>query len=205
LGGIEIRLVPRRPQPSTPAVIDDAGPRIKAALRIFDETVPLADTLGERYFSQHRTLDVRRFDLDHALRWHPGVRAVVALMTDPVSGEPTGIHRTFLDAGGSKIERKMLGRVGVIRISPDDAVTMGLGIAEGVEDGLAVLLSGWEPVWAATSAGAIARFPVLGGIEALTIFADADPVGMRAAEACRETWRAAGREVAITAPRRRAL
>jgi len=100
---------------------------------------------------EHRTLDVRLLDLDHALRWHCAKRAVVALMTDPVTGGPIGVHRTYLDPEGAKIERKMLGRRGVIRLSPDDAVTMGLGIAEGVEDGIAILLLGRSPVWVATS------------------------------------------------------
>jgi hypothetical protein len=54
---------------------------------------------------------------------------VVALMTDAISNDPIGIHRTFLDANGKKRERKMLGRQGVVRITPDEDVTLGLGIA----------------------------------------------------------------------------
>ena len=61
-------------------------------------------------------------------------------MTDPVTNEPTGIHRTFLNPDGKKIERKMLGRQGVVRVTPDEDVTYGLGIAEGVEDAIAVAL-----------------------------------------------------------------
>jgi hypothetical protein len=118
-----------------------------------------------------------------------------------MSGEPIGVHRTFLDANGAKIERKMLGRQGVIRLSLDDAVTMALGITEGVEDGIAILLSGWSPVWAATSAGAVSGLSVLPGVEALTVFADADDAGMQSAEACRERWCSAGRDVVISAPR----
>ena len=53
------------------------------------------------------------------------------------------------------------GRQGVVRITPDEDVTYGLGIAEGVEDALAVVMDWGRPVWAATSAGAIERFPVL--------------------------------------------
>jgi hypothetical protein len=174
-------------------------------MRIWAEAELLNGTLAERYFCEHRQIDVTRLELSHALRWHGGIRAVVALMTDAVSGEPTGIHRTLLDADGTKRERKMLGRQGVVRLSPDDAVTMGLGITEGIEDGLAVLLSGWAPVWAATSAGALAKFPTLSGVEALTIFADADAAGMRSAQACRERWYSAGREVVLSAPRRLAI
>ena len=62
-----------------------------------------------------------------------------------------------------------------------------------------MLLSGW-PVWAATSAGAIARLPVLAGIDALTIFADADQAGRQAAKACADRWAAHGRNVRIVAP-----
>jgi len=152
LGGAEIRLAPMRPRRRAPTVAaNDAEGRIESALRIWGETVPLTGTLAERYFLEHRTLDVRLLDLDHALRWHCAKRAVVALMTDPVTGGPIGVHRTYLDPEGAKIERKMLGRRGVIRLSPDDAVTMGLGIAEGVEDGIAILLLGRSPVWVATS------------------------------------------------------
>src|SRR5262249_41165816 len=87
---------PTRPRPSALANTDDAEARIKAAHRIWVESVPLAGTLGERYFVEHRRLDIARLDLNHCLRWHPAIRAIVALMTDPLSNEPIGIHRTFL-------------------------------------------------------------------------------------------------------------
>src|SRR5262249_41413079 len=74
------------------------------------------------------------------------------------------------------------------------------GITEGVEDAIAILLSGWSPVWAATSAGGVAKFPILFGIEALTVFADADAAGLRAAQICRDRWLAAGHEAVIAAP-----
>lgn len=95
----------------------------------------------------------------------------------------------------------MAGHAGVIRLSPDVEVTGGLGLAEGIETALSVVQGfGWRPVWAAASAGAIARFPVLPSIEALTIFADPDGAGLRAAEECAGRWRAAGREARTVAP-----
>ena len=77
--------------------------------------------------------------LGHCIRWHPGISAVVALMRDPITGEPCGLHRTFLDANAAKIDRRMIGRQGVVELSPREDVGHGLGLTEGIEDGLAVL------------------------------------------------------------------
>src|SRR5690606_19456602 len=133
-----------------------------------------------------------------ALRFYPGGRAMVALITDAVTGDPIGIHRTFLDRDGKRTEKKMLGQAagGVVRLSGDDEVTTGLGVAEGIETALAVP---FRPVWACLSAGQLAAFPVLAGIEALTIFADQDATGtgLNAARECAERWHAAGCEVTI--------
>jgi putative DNA primase/helicase len=148
------------------------------------------------------------------IRFHPDCPrgaerwpAMLALMTDPATGDPCGVHRTFLARNGSgkapgELPAKMMaGRAGVVRLVPDTGVTMGLGIAEGVETSLSVMQGfGWRPVWAATSAGMIRTFPVLPGIEALTVFADADGAGMEAAKACAARWREAGRETCVLAP-----
>ena len=180
---------------------DDASCRVEFAGRIWRETSPLAGTLGEIYFREHRKLTFDGAQFAHVLRWHKGIRAVVGLMTDAVTAEPVGIHRTFLEQDGTKRERRMLGRQGVVRLSPNEFVTTGLGICEGIEDAIAVSLSGWCPIWAATSSGAIARFPVINSVEALTVFADADVPGMQAARNCAARWRAEGREVRIALPR----
>ena len=49
----------------------------------------------------------------------------------------------------------MLGKQGVVRLSSDEDVLEGLAICEGIEDGLAILVSGWGPVWAATNPEAL--------------------------------------------------
>jgi putative DNA primase/helicase len=169
---------------------------------IWSASISLRDSLGWRYLVERRGLHVGLLDdLSHVLRWHQGISAVVALMTDPVNNEPTGVHRTYINPDGTKRERKMLGRRGVIRLSPDEEVTRCLGLCEGIEDGLAILLSGWAPVWAATSAGAIQQFPVLSGIDSLTVFIDDDEAGINAAQSCAANWTAAGREARIAHPR----
>jgi putative DNA primase/helicase len=133
----------RRVVPPAPAAQpQDDNSRYCAAMRMWAETVTLTGTLGERYLIERRGLNVKPLDLEHVLRWHVRHNCMVALMTDAVSGKPTGIHRTYLDSAGAKRERRMLGRKGCIRLSHDDEVTLGLGVTEGIEDGLAVLLTG---------------------------------------------------------------
>jgi hypothetical protein len=187
----------RKPPPKKSAAEKDADEgrrRIEFALAIWKQSVPLRDTLGERYFIEQRKLDIRKLDLSHCIRWNETARAVIALMRHPMTDTPRGIHRTLLNEDGTKRERKMLGRQGVVKLTPDEDVTLGIGITEGVEDGLAVLLSGWAPIWAATSANALAKFPIFHGIESLTVFADADSVGLEAAQVCVDRWLVAGRE-----------
>ena len=149
---------------------DDTKRRIEYAVGLWRNATPLSGTLGEQYFIEQRKLDVRQFDLRHCLRWNENARTIIALMRHPMTDTPCGIHRTFLNEDGTKRERKMLGKQGMVKLTPDEEVTLGIGITEGVEDGLAVLLSGWAPIWAATSAGSLAKFPIFHGIESLTIF-----------------------------------
>jgi len=143
------------------------------------------------------------------IRWHPAcprtggpLPAMVAMMTCPVTGQPTGIHRTFLLPDGSSKAlmdkpKMMLGRAGLIRLA--SPCTEGLGIAEGVETALAAMqVIGWGPVWAAGSCGAIQRLPVLP--YTLTVFADSDGPGVRAARVCAARWADAGREALIHIP-----
>lgn len=150
---------------------------------------------------------------DAPLRFHPecprGAEhwpAMLALMTRPATAEPCGVHRTFLARDGrakapGEPKKAMAGEAGVVRLVPDADVTLGLGVAEGIETSLAVMQrTGWRPVWAATSAGAIRTFPVLPGLEMLTVFADADGAGLDAARTCCTRWAEAGREARILAP-----
>lgn len=191
---------------------DQAG-RKRAALRLWREAVPIEDTIAERYLLNIRGVAIPPAGAE-AIRFHPRCYhgptgyhwpAMIALMTDPATGEPGGVHRTFLDpddADKAEIEpvKMMLGNAGVVRLCADEDVTQGLGISEGIETGLAVIRRGWTPVWAALTAGGIQRFPALPGIDVLSIFTDADDAGLKAARECAATWNAAGREVRAIRP-----
>lgn len=114
-----------------------------------------------------------------------------------------GLHLTWLNQDGGRWvrgERRYLGRKsgGAVRLWPDEAVTYSLAIAEGIETALAASHP-HSPVWACLDAGNLAAFPVLNGIESLTIFADNDEwgTGQRAAADCAERWLDAGHEVTV--------
>jgi hypothetical protein len=74
--------------------------------------------------------------------------------------------------------------------------------SEGIETAVGGRMLGFKPVWALGSAGALRSFPVIDGIESLTLMVDNDPAdqrGRRAGdEVATECWRRskdAGREV----------
>jgi hypothetical protein len=62
---------------------------------------------------------------------------------------------------------------------------------------------GFRPMWATGSTALMAKFPVLSGIEALTIIADHDAngAGERAAAEVASRWREAGKEARVWRPK----
>ena len=123
-------------------------------------------------------------------------------MTDPVTAAPTGaISRTYLGPDGRKVGKaKTLGApAGIIRLSLDEDVLGGLHLAEGLETALDVMAKGFRPAWSVGSTPIMAKFPLLAGIEALTLFADHDEngAGLRAASEAASRWLAAGRETHV--------
>jgi hypothetical protein len=150
---------------------------------------------------------------DGDLRWHPSLKhptgfvgpALIACITDAVTGKAMSLHRTWICADGRKADvdppRLLLSshrkKGGVIRLWPDEAVTVGLGIAEGLETALSLAWA-YAPVWACIDAGNLADFPVLPGITSLVIGADNDPAGIHAASTCAKRWTEEAREVLVT-------
>ena len=102
-----------------------------------------------------------------------------------------------------------MGRLGIIRLSPDDEVGAGLHICEGLESALSGMSDprmNFCPMWAAGSTSTLARISRSSrGIECLTILADNDEneASVDAASITYWRWKDAGREVHIRQPKER--
>jgi hypothetical protein len=138
------------------------------------------------------------------LEYHP---ALLGLFRDVRSGQACGIHNIYLRADGSDRLRDRKAKTSWgraqnagVMLNHFGSPVGGLVICEGIETGIALSERHLRPIWALTSASNISVFPVLGGIEVLTIAADSDEPGQKAAATCAERWRTAGREVLIITP-----
>ena len=132
------------------------------------------------------------------------VPAMVAALRDVHSGEIVGVHRTGLTAAGKKIGRKMFGSASAAAVMLDasETVTTGLTIGEGIESCLAARQLGIKPTWAVGSTTGIAAFPVLPGIEILTVLGEQGcSASASAAEVVGTRWHRAGRSVDIVTPK----
>jgi hypothetical protein len=200
-------LPPPTPKP-VPAPFTDA----RQAVSLWESATPIAGTLAESYLRETRRLTLPPHVSPRVLRFHPRVwfsdkvnfgpawhPCLVALYRGLVTDEPRAVMRTALTADGRKIGRAALGSVGgaAIKITDDSDVTIALTVGEGVETTLAGMMKGFAPAWALGSSGAIAKFPVLAGIEALTVLAETGDGGAsaRAVRECAARWLAAGREI----------
>ncbi len=203
----------QRPVAPSP-VSNDHAVRIARAMAIWDEAGDPRNTLAEVYL-RGRGLDLDDDVAGAVLRFHPAcpwrdeerqqtirVPALIAAMRAINGNAITGVHRTRLSSEGCKLDRRMLGQASgsAIKIDPDDAITMGLAIGEGIETVQAARALAFRPAWAVASAGAIATFPVLPGVECLTLLAENDPTNARAVDTCARRWHAAGREVIVVEP-----
>jgi putative DNA primase/helicase len=178
------------------------------AQKIWNRSEPLRGTLSESYLMTRACelppvdADLRHLRGDDRYPWP----SLLGRVTDAITGEPLSLHFTRHDGRGkAPVERPktlLRGHVkkdGVIRLWPDEAVTGGLCIAEGIETALTAAHA-FTPVWGCVDAGNLAEFPVLEGIECLTIVADHDAAGIKSAEACAVRWARAHCEISVVLP-----
>ena len=109
----------------------------------------------------------------------PGVThpCLIALMRDACGDAPIGIQRIALTADAQKIDRRMLGKAGVVKLWP---AGKQLVVGEGLETTLAAATrldyrdEPLRPAWAALSDGGLKKFPLIDGVERLIVLADND-------------------------------
>jgi putative DNA primase/helicase len=213
---------PARPIAPDPKAVRDR----EFAFRTWSEALPIGGTLAETYLLKRGIVIPPEIFCGDAIRFHPQcpfrlldtrelvrLPAMVAAVVDIRTSDFLALHRTALRSDGGKLRmpglpddsRMMLGsnKGGVVKLTPDEEVAQGLVIAEGLETCLTGMGNyGFRPMWAALSSGALGEFPVLPGVDALTIFADNDQsgTGARAALKCAERWTSAGGECVIGTP-----
>jgi len=211
------KTVPVKPAPSATDATDQR--KIEVVREIYATAEPIAGTVGEHYFRSRGIVG----PLPDCLRFAPALKrvqeidgvkvtdhlpAIVAPFTNIRTNDLRAIHRTWLMPDGTGkadgLSRMWLGKATgcAIKLTDDTEVTLGLALAEGIETGLSVREAGF-PCWALGSASNLAKFPVLAGIEALTIFADHDEngTGLNAARECAARWNAAGVDCKIVMPK----
>jgi Toprim domain len=191
---------------------------VDRAKAIWRETSPLGRE-AITYFA-NRCIDINQVPEHGGLRFHPRCEwpgnitkpCIIGRFTTALSNEPRGILRRPI-TGEKAIALGPMGGC-VIRLWPDEAVEQGLVIGEGVETVLSAATRIWhrgtllQPAWAVCVANNLKNFPIVPGIEALTVLVDNDRpdrhdrrAGQDAAAECAARWSAAGREVIRLRPK----
>jgi hypothetical protein len=184
-------------------------------LRLWKDARPIAGTLAARYLSKTRGIDLAALpaEINAVLRFHarcpfgPGTRhpCLLALLRDAATDAIAGIHRIALTADARKIERRMLGRTGAVKLWPAGSQ---LVVGEGIETVLAAATrirhrgTPLQPAWSMVSSHALGRLPVIPSVERLIILVDHDEAGLTASGTCMDRWIRAGRGVIRLKPKR---
>src|SRR5262249_3914649 len=209
--------------PTTAKLKQSAEEKLDFVLGIWNAAQPLTGTIGERYLAETRDIDVSKLpsSINDALRFHPrcvfgaGARhpCIIALMRDPATDAPVGIHRIGLAQDNGKIiklDRMALGRMGVVKLWPMNGSGQ-LVVGEGIETTLAAATriayrgAPLTPAWSAVAKGGLGRLPILPDVERLILLVDHDEngEGQRAAEGCRRVWSAGGRVIVPLIPKQK--
>lgn len=180
---------------------------------ILSRTEPLSGSSAQTYLTSRGLTAPQTPDL----LFHPDVTywetkighpAMIAIVRD-VSGERIAIHRTYLRPDGSgkadvEKPKMMLGSVacGAVRLGNIGEACV-LGISEGIETGLSVMTACPDlPVWAALSAGNMAKIRLPPEAARIILLADHDAgnAGLRAAQKAAQKFILEGRRVWIAMP-----
>ena len=189
---------------------DDAF-RTSKALKIWAGAGTATGTIVEKYLSSRAITPPPPASIRfHPKCYHPSgifLPAMIALVEQTGIG-PVAVHATYLLSDGSgkalvKPDKAMFGPVGgaAVRLAeprPDE----WLGVAEGIETALSVMIATGLSSWAALSAGGLKSLILPPGIKLVVIAADHDAngCGQRAAYAAAQRWISEGRRVRVCLP-----
>jgi Toprim domain len=178
----------------------DKQERSRRALALWSDAQPFQGSPAETYLRTTRGIGdwLDQFPTADTFRFHPDcpfekqcLPCMIALVRDIRSNAPVAIHRTALTTENppQRISRLSLGPIGggAIKISPHADVSHGLMIGEGVETVLSASRQfQFRPIWSVIDKNGVAKFPILPGIECITIAVDNDQSGdgQRAAGEC---------------------
>jgi putative DNA primase/helicase len=190
--------------------------RTRAAMELWNEAQPFRGSPAELYLRHSRYIGdwLDACDLlDENLRFHPDCPfgkgrqpCMVALVRDILTDAPVAVHRTALTSEPlpQRVDRMSLGPVGggAIKLSSaaaaDSEAQFDLLIGEGIESVLSASKNfRFRPAWSLIDKNGVAKFPVLQGIEHVTIAVDNDRSGdgQRAAAECARRLRNSGIDV----------
>jgi len=174
-----------------------------------EEIQRAADTLVKRYLRARGYRGPVPLSLRFAAGKHPSSDTAQPIMVAAVvrPDRPLniiGVHRTFLLPDGSaqaplEPNKMSLGPIrggGVPLARPGPKIA----VSEGIETGLSFMQATGLPTWAALSAGGITNLVLPDDVREVLIAADADEVGLEAAETAAARWHAQGRTVRIVKP-----
>lgn len=186
---------------------------LAAAKRIWEQSVPLAGTLGERYLFGFKLPvppggwpDVVRFNPRLYCRGHGDVAGIVARVDD-ASGSFTGIWREFISPDGKKaqveVQKSGLGPTigGAIRLG---GICKKIGAAEGLRTALGAwsLIAFRYPVWSMMSTSGLMGFEPPLEVERIIGFPDGDPAIKRVDGQYVPVTEPPGRKAMLTMQRR---
>jgi putative DNA primase/helicase len=119
-------------------------------------------------------------------------------------GSGRAIQEVRMPHIGTKPNRKIHGaslNAAIKLTAHEDVLAAGeLAISEGFESALAAMAIGYRNVWACINAANVAAFPVIDGINTLTILGEHCDANEEARLECAERWLMAGRKVVIDMP-----
>jgi len=157
------------------------------ARRIWDSSVNAGGTLAEKYLRQRKiTARIPSTIRFNKSCWHSSGTYLPAMISKISGAQDFGIHRTFLDASGSKTslvpQKAMLGTAsgGYVKLSDGGN---NLLVCEGIETGLSLLsglISPVPTVWACLSTSGLKNLNLPQNLCHLIIATDGDHAGRQA-------------------------